>query len=193
MQDEHRLALGRIVVVERAVHHLAVDIVLRARRAFARLGGDLVGFLERDVLDQAAPGRPPSSFEERVGHRAADEQRVDLLEQRFDDRDLKLERVKLVSQQGQYFKQYREAMAKHDRSQAAIALAQLDQVGAQLGLIDEQLTRIEMIAPYDGIILSGDLSQKLGAPVVRGQVLFEVAPLDSFRIAREVFAEIDNG
>ena len=36
------------------------------------------------------------------------------------------------------------------------------------------------------MILSGDLSQKLGAPVERGQVLFEVAPLDSFRIALQV-------
>jgi multidrug efflux pump subunit AcrA (membrane-fusion protein) len=43
-----------------------------------------------------------------------------------------------------------------------------------------------MVAPFDGVIVSGDLSQKLGAPVERGQTLFEVAPLDSFRIALRV-------
>src|SRR5678816_4391221 len=43
-----------------------------------------------------------------------------------------------------------------------------------------------MVAPFDGVIVSGDLSQRLGAPVERGQVLFEVAPLDDFRIALQV-------
>src|SRR6185503_8812021 len=105
---------------------------------------------------------------------------------RFDDRDLRLDRVRLSSQQGQYTKQYREAMAKHDRPQAAIVTAQLEQVDAQIALVDEQLARIEMVAPFDGVIVSGDLSQRLGAPVERGQVLFEVAPLDDFRIALQV-------
>ena len=43
-----------------------------------------------------------------------------------------------------------------------------------------------MTAPFDGIIVSGDLSQSLGSPVERGQVLFEVAPLDGYRIVLRV-------
>ena len=43
-----------------------------------------------------------------------------------------------------------------------------------------------MVAPFDGVIVSGDLSQSLGTPVERGQVLFEVAPLDGYRIALQV-------
>ncbi len=34
--------------------------------------------------------------------------------------------------------------------------------------------------------MSGDLSQSLGAPVERGQVLFEIAPLDDYRVALQV-------
>ncbi len=34
--------------------------------------------------------------------------------------------------------------------------------------------------------MKGDLSQSLGAPVERGQVLFEVAPLESYRVIVEV-------
>ena len=33
------------------------------------------------------------------------------------------------------------------------------------------------MAPIPGVIVSGDLSQAIGAPVERGQVLFELAPL----------------
>jgi multidrug efflux pump subunit AcrA (membrane-fusion protein) len=34
--------------------------------------------------------------------------------------------------------------------------------------------------------MKGDLSQSLGAPVEKGQVLFEVAPLESYRVIVEV-------
>ncbi|MDY0378746.1 MAG: HlyD family secretion protein [Desulfobacterales bacterium] len=43
-----------------------------------------------------------------------------------------------------------------------------------------------MTAPFDAVVISGDLSQSLGAPVERGQVLFEVAPLDEYRVIIEV-------
>jgi RND family efflux transporter MFP subunit len=105
---------------------------------------------------------------------------------RFDDRDLKLERVKLSSQRDQYVRQYREAMGKRERAQAQIVSAQMAQADAQLALIDEQLARTVMVAPFDGLIVSGDLSQNLGSPVERGQVLFEVAPLDSYRVVLQV-------
>jgi multidrug resistance efflux pump len=64
--------------------------------------------------------------------------------------------------------------------------AQAAQADAQLDLIDEKLLRTHLVAPFDGVIVSGDLSQQYGAPVERGQVLFEVAPLDSYRVVLEV-------
>jgi RND family efflux transporter MFP subunit len=105
---------------------------------------------------------------------------------RFEDRELQLEKVKLVSQGEQFQRQHREAMAKHDRAQIEIFSAQLAQAEAQLALVEEQLARVAMTAPFDGIIVSGDLSQSLGSPVERGQVLFEVAPLDGYRIVLRV-------
>jgi len=105
---------------------------------------------------------------------------------RFDDRELRLERVKLASQREQYIRQYREAMAKHERAQAEIVSSQIAQSEAQLALVDEQLARTDMVAPFDGLIVSGDLSQSLGSPVERGQVLFEIAPLNDYRVALHV-------
>lgn len=105
---------------------------------------------------------------------------------RFEDRELQLERIKLVAQREQLERQHREAMAKHDRVQTTIIGAQLEQSEAQLALLEEQLARAVMTAPVDGVIVSGDLSQNLGAPVERGQMLFEVAPLDGYRIVLRV-------
>ena len=42
------------------------------------------------------------------------------------------------------------------------------------------------VITFDGVVVSGDLSQSLGAPVARGDVLFEVAPLHSYRVMLDV-------
>ena len=56
----------------------------------------------------------------------------------------------------------------------------------QLQLFDLQLARTQLVAPFAGVVVSGDLSQRLGSPVERGEVLFEVAPLDEYRVVLEV-------
>jgi RND family efflux transporter MFP subunit len=104
----------------------------------------------------------------------------------LDDRDLKLERLRYFTQKEQLVKQYHEAMAKHDRPQIHINKSKIDQAEAQIALLDEQLLRTKVVAPFNGVIMKGDLSQSLGAPVERGQVLFEVAPLESYRVIIEV-------
>jgi RND family efflux transporter MFP subunit len=135
---------------------------------------------------QRAITAPINGYVKEARLRAGDTVKAGQVIGTFDDRDLKLERVKLLSQREQYARQYREAMGKRERAQAQIVSAQIAQAEAQLALVEEQLARSVMKAPYDGVIVSGDLSQSLGSPVERGQVLFEVAPLESFRIVLKV-------
>jgi RND family efflux transporter MFP subunit len=104
----------------------------------------------------------------------------------LDDRDLKLERLKWATEKEQLSREYDEAMAKHDRAQISINKAKIDQAEAQIALLDEQLSRTRVTAPFDGVVMSGDLSQSLGAPVERGQVLYEVAPLHEYRVIAQV-------
>jgi biotin carboxyl carrier protein len=103
----------------------------------------------------------------------------------LDDRDLRLERMKWLSQMQQLQKQYSDALAKRDAAQVEILTAQLNQTKAELALVEDQLSRTQVVAPFDGVVISGDLSQSLGAPVERGQVLFEVAPLEAYRVILE--------
>ena len=105
---------------------------------------------------------------------------------RIDDRDLRLEYLKWSSQKEQVQRKLRDALAKHERSEVNVLRAQLDQAEAQLTLVGEQIARTRVTAPFDGVVVSGDLSDQLGAPVERGQVLFEIAPLDSYRVALQV-------
>lgn len=104
----------------------------------------------------------------------------------MDDRDLRLERMKLVSQRAQRDSEYSQALAERQRPRVRILEAQLAQVEAQIALVDEQLSRTRLVAPFDAVVVKGDLSQSLGAPVERGNVLFELAPLDAYRIIMKV-------
>jgi len=75
-----------------------------------------------------------------------------------------------------------EALAEHDRAKQKVINAQLDQAQAQLKLVEKQLQRAEIRAPFDGQVVSGDLSHRFGGAVKQGELLFEVAPLKSYRI-----------
>ena len=105
---------------------------------------------------------------------------------KLDDNDLLLERAKWDSKKEQYRKEYRDALGKSERSKISVLKAQQRQVDAQLAMIDAQLSRIHVNAPFDGIIVSGDLSQSLGSPSQRGEILFEISPLDAYRVILEV-------
>lgn len=104
----------------------------------------------------------------------------------LDDRDLRLERLRWASQHAQFTRQFEEAMAKHDRGQALIFQAQIQQAEAQLVLAEEQLARAALVAPFAGLVASGDLSQMVGGTVRKGQVLFEMTPLDGYRVIIDV-------
>ena len=135
---------------------------------------------------QRAVTAPINGYVKQATLRAGDTVKKDEVIGRFDDRELKLQRVKLASQRQQYVGEYREAMAGHERAKAEMVSAQIAQADAELALVDEELARTVMVAPFDGLIVSGDLSQNLGSPVERGQVLFEIAPLHDYRVALQV-------
>lgn len=104
----------------------------------------------------------------------------------LEDADLRLEEVKWTTRRAQLERSRQDALARGERAESRIYKAQVDQADAELELLGEQLARTTIRSPFDGIVVSGDLTQSLGAPVERGEVLMEVAPLDSYRVALSV-------
>jgi len=100
----------------------------------------------------------------------------------LDDRDLSLERLRWVTERQQHLYEYDKALSERERADALRFKSELDQAEAEIRLVDEQLARARMTAPFDGLVLSGDLSQSIGATVRRGDVLFEIAPLSDYRV-----------
>lgn len=118
--------------------------------------------------------------------RAGDRVRAGEVLARLDDRDLRLEHMRWTTTREQRLAEYDQAIGNHDRATAAITRAQIRQAEAHIALIDEQLARTSLTAAFDAVVVSGDLSQAIGAAVSRGEQLFELAPLDEYRVILEV-------
>jgi RND family efflux transporter MFP subunit len=135
---------------------------------------------------QRAAVAPFSGYLAEAPRRAGELVKQGDLLARLDDRELRLERLRWQSELEQLVKQNRQGLAERDAAKVRILSAGIDRASAQLALLDDQLGRTRVTAPFDGIIVNGDLSQELGSPVERGDVMFEVAPEGRFRIVLKV-------
>lgn len=104
----------------------------------------------------------------------------------LDDRELALERLRRETERAQFVRQYDDALAARQPALANIVRNQIEQADAQIALLEERLLRTRITAPFDGFILSEDLTQRIGAAVSRGEVLFEISPLTGYRIVLQV-------
>jgi len=104
----------------------------------------------------------------------------------LDDKDLALERIRWSTNRHQRLSEYDRALARQERAEANIVRTQVEQAEAQIALLDEQLSRTKIKAPFNGIVVSGDLSQSVGVALSRGDELFTIAPLNEHRVILEV-------
>jgi multidrug resistance efflux pump len=104
----------------------------------------------------------------------------------LEDKDLQLEQAKWDAELAKLAREYSQAIAERDRAEMRILGARIDQAEARSALLAEQLARTTLTAPFAGVVVAGDLSQSIGAPVSRGDVLFELAPLADYRVVLSV-------
>lgn len=136
----------------------------------------LEGAIQRNLV------APTDGFLEEVHVRPGDEIGAGQVLVQLAQRDLLLERRKWESELAQHEHAYGAALARADRAQFVVNRAKAAEAQAQIGLIDEQLERSRIVAPFAGVVISGDLTQTLGAPVKTGEVLLSVAPVNAYRL-----------
>lgn len=151
----------------RGMDHLGVDTVLEGR-------------VKRAVV------APFNGYIKLANVRAGDVIKEGDVLCELDDRDLRLERWNWLTKRTQFQRELQEAFARNERAKVKIIEAQLQQAEAQIKLVETQLERLLLKAPLGGLVLSGDLSQRLGGFVSEGEVLFELAPLDEYRVILRV-------
>lgn len=116
---------------------------------------------------------------------------------KINPRELEYELAGLRALHGQADQERRGSMATHDFGKSQIAALEADRLKTQTELLNHRKDNLEIRSPIDGVIVSGDWKQSEGAPLTRGETLFEIAPVGSMKveiaIPEEDFAHVQPG
>ena len=70
------------------------------------------------------------------------------------------------------------AQAEGELAKMRSAQAMADQSEARIEMIEYRLQQSVLSSPFDGVVVEGDLRERIGAPVKQGEVLLKIAQLD---------------
>ena len=162
------LALALVgLLTTRWQHHIAAPTLLEGR-------------VQRAVVV------PLDGYLKAVHVRAGDSVQAGQLLAELADDELRLELRRRQTEVAQHESAYGDAMARQDRSALVQAEARAAEARAQLGLVEAQLARTRLLAPFDALVIMGDLSQQLAAPLRRGELLFTLTPTRELRVMLQV-------
>jgi len=147
-----------------------------------RISGDAV----LEGASQRVSVVPFDGFIDEAKVRAGDIVKQGQLLATLDDKDLQIEVYRWESEKAKLIQQQRQALVGKERTEIALLEAQIRQADAQLSLSRQKLARTLIKSPVDGLVISGDLSQRLGSPVQKGETLFEIAPLKNYRVVLKI-------
>jgi len=100
----------------------------------------------------------------------------------LDGKEIRVRLAEAIARRESALKQRDQAMAKGDVSAAQLAQLEADGYDLEVELLQHRRDNLEIRAPISGTVLSGNLERSQGVPVVTGQKLFDIAPIDSFEV-----------
>lgn len=78
------------------------------------------------------------------------------------------------------------ARAEGDLMESRLLIAEIREEEARLERIRYQLELTSLRAPWDGYVIEGDLKERLGAPVTRGDTLLRLSALEDLEVRLEI-------
>jgi len=105
---------------------------------------------------------------------------------RFDTTDLELEEARLQSDVEVLQMRHKAALADDLAVQTALLDTQIRQAESKLAIVERDIVRSAIHAPFDGIVLFGDLRDRVGDQVVKGDTLFRLSPDRNWKLELEV-------
>lgn len=126
---------------------------------------------------------PFDGYIDSVGVRAGDPVKIGQALLALDTKDLQLEQAGLMAERNRQEREMEKARAAGDLAEMLIAQARYDQAVARLDINMFKIGQAAIVAPYDGVVIEGDLREKVGSPVKVGEILFKVGRIT------EIYAE----
>ena len=128
---------------------------------------------------------PADGYLQKIWVRPGDRIKAGQVLAELADQDLQVQKRGLSAELAQHENALVSAQARSDRTEFIVNQGQADAARAKLELLQQQLDRSLLRAPFDGIVIKGDLSQSVGAPVERGAELITLALDTGYRVMIE--------
>ncbi len=104
----------------------------------------------------------------------------------LDPRELLLQKEAALAEIGRHAADALKAESSGDVAGLRMARAREAQARAQREIVEERLSRAEIKAPFDGVVVEGDLRERLAAPVQKGDGLIKMARIEDLYLVVEV-------
>jgi biotin carboxyl carrier protein len=129
---------------------------------------------------------PFNGFISEVNVRVGDEVKQGEPLMTLDTRDLLLEEAAALAEFNRYERESEKARAADNAAEIRVAESLARQAKARLDLARHRLRQAALNAPMSGIVIEGDLRERIGAPVEQGNVLFKIGRTEKMFVLCEV-------
>ena len=120
---------------------------------------------------------PFSGFIDTVDVNVGDVVRKGQVLLRLDRRELLMQRIELKAQRERSLADSRRYEAEGDLSQMKLSQLSIEQADAKLTALNYRLDLSEICAPFDGVIVEGDLKERLSSPTQVGEKLMRIVEI----------------
>ncbi len=101
-------------------------------------------------------------------------------------RELALEEAAALAEQNSFLAEAQKAQSSDSIAEMQIAQAKAEQAHSRLELTRYRLSQAKITAPFDGVVVEGDLRERIGAPVKQGETLLKLGLLTDLFAEAEV-------
>ncbi len=105
---------------------------------------------------------------------------------RLDRRELLLEQSSLVAEIARFEAQRAQAEVERRLAEMRAAAAAKEQSQASLDIVRFRLSRADITAPSPGVVIEGDLRERIGTPVEAGDLLMRMTRIEAMYVEIEV-------
>jgi hypothetical protein len=160
---------------------IALGILFFAQFSY-RVEGNFI--LKSDAM--AYLTAPFDGYIKEVNVRPGDSVKTGALLLQLNTEDLLLEEASALADKVRYERESEKARATNGLAEMRIASALADQSNARLDMARHRIQQAAIRAAFPGILVEGDLRERLGAPVKQGDALFKMTRLEGIYVEAEV-------
>lgn len=138
---------------------------------------DGIASVETDLITYITA--PYDGIIENINKKEGDDVLKDDLLLTLDTNELKLKANESKANILRYAQEAEKARATYSLADMKIALSKKEEAEVSLNRVDYYISQSMIKAPYDGVVVEGDYTKLIGAPISKGDVILKVAKLAS--------------